>query len=174
MGWIRNIALKFRKENIFAAIFTISVPVLVLLDKSYFRGHLLQDVWLLLAAVIAMLLIIVMLIAGFAVFRSIVKASAGFTILIFLAQTYCSLESQTPEGVQALTLLWSTGSLYILFEFAKEFQEACKENLSKLGDDKKRWEGKLMIALFILFAVVYMVVLYKVLNPIIQSLCIYP
>lgn len=164
---------ELNREKIIAAVFAVGMSILAMLDHSYFHNVLLTGLWLVVAVLISVVLLVIMLVAGFAVFRAVVKASAGFTILIFLAQTYCGLPSATPEGIQALTFLWGASFLYILFEFAKEFQEACKENLKKLGEDRKRWEGKLTIGLFLLFAVVYIVALYQVLNPILHDLCIY-
>lgn len=175
MTWRQNLAHRFpvTKENIVSTVFAVLVAAGGLLHHFHLSDLALKGVWILSALMIGLVLVAIMLVAGFAVFRAVVKASAGFTILIFLAETYCGLESVTPEGIQALTFLWGVSLLYILFEFAREFQKVCKEHLDTLGEDKRTWQGRLTITIFILFAAGYIAALYQVLNPIIHTLCIF-
>jgi hypothetical protein len=164
--------MKLSRENAIAAVFALGMTLLGALDHSYLNDTFLKGVWFIAGVLLLVILVAIMLVAGFSVFRSVVKASVGFTILIFLAQTYCGLPTTTTSGMQSLAFLWSTGMLYIFYQFAKEFQVVCSEHLLRLGEDKRKWEGIFTIVVFILFVALYVAALYQVLNPIINNLCI--
>jgi uncharacterized membrane protein len=116
-----------------------------------------------------------MLVAGHAVYKSAIHASVGFGVLIFLAQTYCALDTKTLDGITALNTLWTIGFIFILYEFFNKLQEAYRFHTKPLREDMKtkKWEPLLLIAVYSVFIVGYISLISKVLTPIVLDLCIY-
>lgn len=165
--------LGFNKEKLLPLIFAILFTSLVFADNNYFNHQLLSGLSIVAISSIGLVLTVIMLVSGYAVYKALLHASVGFGVLIFMTQTYCNLQNQTPEGLQALTFLWGTGLIFISYDFVTKFQEAYKEHKKRFEKDGASWESRLTMSAYILFVVFYLVCIYKVLTPIISGLCIY-
>lgn len=119
------------------------------------------------------ILLVVMLVAGFAVLKALVRASAGLTLLIFLGQTYCALPVKSEAGLNALTLILGVGFLYLTYQFLEKLFRELKKHHDRLGADKKTGRGFFVTFLTLLFCFGFLWAIYLVLSPIIFSLCIY-
>lgn len=165
--------LGFDKERVIPLIFAVLFTALVFTDSNYLNHQILSGLSLVAITSIAFVLTVIMIVSGYAVYKAVLHASIGFGVLIFLAQTYCGLENQTSEGFQALTFLWGMGLIFIFYDFITKFQEAFKEHRKRFENGGQSWESKLTLVAYILFVAFYLVCIYKVLTPIVSSLCIY-
>lgn len=147
---------------------------MVFVDTNYLDHTLLSTAYIFSFSLMAVVLLAVMLLAGFAVYRAVIHASVGFGVIIFMAKTYCDLPSTTPEGIEALTALWTIGLVYILYEFGNKLQEAYKSHTEKLRkNEEKAWEPKVLLVVYLVFVVMYLSLIAQVLTPIALDLCIY-
>jgi hypothetical protein len=165
--------LGFNKEKVTPLIFAIIFTTLVFADNNYLNHQLLSSLSIVAIVAIGFVLIVIMIVSGYAIYKAVLHASVGFGVLIFMAQTYCDLQTQTPEGLQALTFLWGMGLIFISYDFITKFQEAFKEHKKRFENAGKSWEYKLTMVAYILFVVFYLACIYQVLTPIISGLCIY-
>lgn len=163
------------KERLISLILTLLLTLIIFLDSNYFNHALLTSTYVFSITFLVIALISIMLVAGHAIYKSAIHASVGFGVLIFLAQTYCALDTKTPDGIAALNTLWTIGFVFILYEFFYKLQEAYKAHTRPLRDDikTKKWEPVLLIAIYSVFIIGYISLISKVLTPIVLDLCIY-
>ncbi len=176
MKWFKDTAerIGFDKEKVLSLAFAIIFTAVVFLDSNYLNHMVLTGTWLFIGAFLSVVILAIMLVAGFAVYKAALHASVGFGVMIFLVQTYCDLETRTPQGMQALAFLWGMGLIYIVFEFGNKLQNAYKEHTKKIkGGEKKSWEARVLVGVYLLFVIMYLSMISQVLSPIIFDLCIY-
>ena len=161
------------KEKVISVVFATLFTLFIFVDNNYLNHQLLSGLSLVAVSAIGFVLTVIMLISGYAVYKAVLHASVGFGALIFMAQTYCDLQNQTPEGLQALTFLWGMGLIFIFYDFTTKFQEAYKAHNKRFENAGKSWEYKLTMVTYILFVTFYLICIYRVLTPIISGLCIY-
>lgn len=167
--------LDLRKEKIISLALTLGLTVLIFVDNNYFDHVLLTSTYVFSMTFLAVVLVAVMLLAGHAIYKSAIHASVGFGVLIFLAQTYCNLDTKTTDGIEALNTLWTVGFIFIVYEFFNKLQEAYKAHTKPLREDikTKKWQPTLLMAIYSIFILVYISLITKVLTPIVLDLCIY-
>jgi len=155
-------------------VFAVVLTIVAFVDTNYLNHTLLNTVSIASFSFITVVLLAIMLVAGFAVYKAIIHASVGFGVIIFMAKTYCDLPVTTPGGTEALTALWSIGLIFILYEFGNKLQEAYRGHTAKLREEKdKPWEAKVLLVIYVLFIVMYLYLITQVLTPIALDLCIY-
>ena len=166
---------RFNKQNLISIALTLGLTLLIFIDSNYFNHTLLTSTYVFSVTFLVVILIAIMLVAGHAVYKSVIHASVGFGVLIFLAQTYCALDTKTSDGIAALNTLWTIGFIFILYEFFNKLQEAYKAHTQPLREDikTKKWEPVLLMAIYSVFIVSYISLISKVLTPIVLDLCIY-
>ncbi len=166
---------RLNNQNLISVALTLGFTTLIFLDSNYFDHILLTSTYVFSITFLVIVLIAIMLVAVHAVYKSAIHASVGFGVLIFLAQTYCALDTKTSDGISALNTLWTVGFIFILYEFFNKLQEAYKSHTQPLRDDikTKKWEPILLMAIYSLFIVGYISLISKVLTPIVLDLCIY-
>ncbi len=163
------------RQKLISLAFSFGLTLLIFLDSSYFNHVLLTSTYVFSVTFLVVILIALMLIAGHAVYKSAIHASVGFGVLIFLAQTYCALDTKTSDGIEALNTLWTIGFIFIVYEFFNKLQEAYKAHTQPLREDikTKKWEPVLLMAIYSIFILMYISLITKVLTPIVLDLCIY-
>lgn len=159
------------KEKALPFIFSVALTAAFFVDTNFLHGYLLTGMWLFIAIALALIATAIMLLAAYAVTKAFVQAGAALSLLILLAQSYCGLPTHTADG--ALASLVSIVLLYIFFEFGSSLQETCKAFLKRLGEDRRSWQGKVVIGVFLLYALFFGWAIYSVTSPIIFSLCVY-
>jgi hypothetical protein len=159
-------------QKVFAAIFAVTFTAVIFFDATYWNNMLFTSMWLFIGVLSATILAGVMLFAGFTIMKALVHAAASIALIVLLAESYCDLEVQTQAGLDTLKFLLLVGSLYVFYEFWTKFSEACKEYWEKLGDDKRSFNGVLMIVLFVFSVLMFGVALYQVTSPVVGGLCI--
>ena len=167
--------LDLRKEKVISLVLTLVLTTLIFLDNNYFDHILLTSTYLFSMTFMAVVLVAIMLLAGHAIYKSAIHASVGFGVLIFLAQTYCNLDTKTADGIQALNTLWTIGFIFIVYEFFNKLQEAYKAHTRPLREDlkTKKREPALLMVIYSVFILMYISLITKVLTPIVLDLCIY-
>jgi len=167
--------LNLSREKVISLALTLVLTTLIFLDNNYLDHILLTSSYFLSMAFLAVVLVAIMLLAGHAVYKSAIHASVGFGVLIFLAQTYCNLDTKTSDGIEALSTLWTVGFIFIVYEFFNKLQEAYKAHTKPLQADikTKKWEPILLMAIYSIFILAYISLITKVLTPIVLDLCIY-
>jgi len=164
--------LNLKKENLIPLVFAITVTAIAVIDSKYFDYHLLGVMWIIIAILLSILVLIIMIIAGFTIMKSLFRISAGLSLIIFLAQSYCA-GPVTSTGNIALMSLISIAFIYMLFDFFNTLYKAVTENFQKLKTQKGSFEKALFVLLFALFAYFFLWAIYEVISPIILNLCIY-
>ena len=135
-------------------------------------------------AVFGLFLLILWGVAGFVVFRSLLVASVGLSLIIFIGQSYCA-PGVARVADDSLKILIGFGFIYTIAQF-------CRNLYRELFGDKKAdedWKRKGTIAVFKemnegkhswLILVTYGLLvsmfvwqIYRVIVPIVDSLCVY-
>jgi hypothetical protein len=164
----------FKKDTVFPILFTLVSTTIVFVDSNYLHYILLTSMSIFSVTLLTTIIIGVMLVAGYTVYKAVIHASVGFGVMIFLTQTYCNLKNTTPDGIQALTVLWTVGFVFILYEFGNALQNAYRARIKFFREDKSGdWQSKVLLVVYSLFIIMFLVLIYKVLSPIVQDLCIY-
>lgn len=130
-------------------------------------------------------LLFISVIAGYAVFRSLLAASIGLSLIIFIGQSYCSLPINEQVANTSLVTLISIGFIYVSVQFIyslykelfgdKEAKEEWRRNgiitlFKEANSNKHSWFALFIYALFI---ALFISQIYSVINPIIHGLCVY-
>jgi hypothetical protein len=166
-----------RKLNIEkkTAPFVLSIVFTLLLFSYLFFSHYLLGTLQTLAIILwSFMLLVIMFFAGFMVTKSFIKIGAGISLIIFLAQSYCKVPhiSSTDDALKTLIII---GFFTITYDFLFSLYESSLKLLEIINKNDKRWpiEKLIIIGLFILFALLFVCIIYQVIKPIILDLCIY-
>jgi hypothetical protein len=110
--------------------------------------------------------------AAHAVMKSLFWVGASLSLMIYLAESYCSLPSNARTGNDALKTLIAIGLIYITVDFFrtlyKEFTTRSK-TLKEI-DGQTPW---FLVVPFAVFTGLLVWQIYQVMDPIVLNLCIY-
>ncbi len=167
----------FKKEHFVPFIISVALVTIVFVNSSYFHGNLIGILWIVIGIFFSLVLLAIMVMAGFTVIKSLFRISAGLSLLIFLAQSYCAVPHNIASNRALITLL-GIGFLYMTFDFVNSLHHAfIKEIMPTIKNVDERefsWQKKALFALlFILFAGFFVYGIYQVISPIILDLCVY-
>ncbi|MFA5261940.1 MAG: hypothetical protein WC450_11995 [Candidatus Omnitrophota bacterium] len=149
------------------------ITILFLGAYHFLGSHFAEVMWILNLILWVILLSVIMIFAGFTVLKSLFVVAAELSLLIFLAQSYCNVPNRSAPGNEALNNLLNIGLLYIFLTFCGSLYKTLREYNEKLGKEPIPKAGILAIALFLIFAVLFISQLYQAIYPIISNLCIY-
>jgi hypothetical protein len=164
---------RYERHRFWAALISVAFTAVFFLDSNFLDHQLLTGIWLVVAVLFGIIILFTMLLAGFAVLKALVHAGAGLTVLMFLGQTYCELEAQSPSGIGALTLILGVGLLYISYQFTTTLLDELKKYHARLGDDKKKSHGIFMTGAVLVFTAIFLWAIFQVISPIVMDLCVY-
>jgi hypothetical protein len=169
-----EMVLRARKDDFkVALVYFFSMAVVIVLS-TYFQTFFIGLGGVTLMAVFGFFFVLVMVIAGYAVFVPLVKVSAAMTFFIFIAQTLCAVEhSQT--SIDALKFVFGTSVLCMGYEFFRELLESVKKVHKKFKGENEKWSfGDYLVAFFFFgFVSLFLCSLFVIIKPIFFSLCIY-
>ncbi|MFA6158351.1 MAG: hypothetical protein WC763_01870 [Candidatus Paceibacterota bacterium] len=123
--------------------------------------------------------------AGYAVFRSLLAASVGLSLIIYIGQSYCDLPEAARTVNDSVTTLIGIGWLYVIAQFGRSMfrelfgDEHAKEEWRRKGIVnvfKEANQGRhswLALVTYGLGASLIIWQVYSVINPIIDGLCVY-
>jgi hypothetical protein len=130
----------------------------------------------------AILFIILWIIAGLVVFRSLVAASIGLSLIIYINQSYCE-PNVVHSANESLRILTSFGLIYVVAQFCINLYKELFGD-KKSDDDLKRKgtiavfkeinNGKhswLVLVIYIPLISIFVWQVYLVINPIMLSFC---
>ena len=161
------------EEKVIQVVFAITTAALFLMDSKFFNGQVANILLIFEVSIIAIAFTALMVLVGFRIVESLVKISAGLSLLLFIADTYCKLPSQARTGDDALKALFAVGLMYLFFSFFRSLWTLLTKDYGRVRNEKWSWEKIVAVSLYVLFAVLFVTALYKVMHPIIVSLCIY-
>lgn len=112
---------------------------------------------------------------GKAFMKALVYISAGLSLLIFLAQSYCLVPIRTVSGDNALKLILVVGFVYLVVDFFDVFIKEISDLFKSLSPIKKDliWKIIFIIVFYVSIIVGFLFALYQVVSPIVLNLCIY-
>lgn len=142
---------------------------------NIFKSNLTQATIFVLFLILAILCSSLLFIAGKVVFKALFVVSAGLSLMIFLAQSYCDLPVSAHTADSALKFLFGFGLVYIGYLFLESLQVELAGGFKELkdpnGDEKLlAWVAMILFTAFIAF---FVWELYRVMNPLVSNLCIY-
>ena len=161
-----------KKENIRPLLFSIIIVVFSFAGYQFLGNYFVGAIWILNTIILGTLLLIIMVLAGFTVLRSLFAVAAELSLLIFLAQSYCDIPNRSISSDDALKSLLVIGILYIGFTFFSSLWGATKEYYKKHEKNNELKEGAGSGIIFLFFTGLFMWQIYLVIYPIINNLCI--
>jgi hypothetical protein len=166
--------LNLDRKNITAAIFSLIVTSAFFLDQSVFHHELLSVLLVVDSILLGIILLFAIIMAGFTVMKALIEVAAGLSLLIFLAQSYCSSGYTNSAGNDSLKSVLAMGLLYMSFHFFQKLYESLTDNLKKIrGKEGGRVEKTIVIALYIIFTGLFLWEIYRIIDPIVRGLCVY-
>ncbi len=121
--------------------------------------------------IVSIFLLSFIILANAAVMKSLFHISAGLSLIIFIAQSYCDVQIRTDEGNSALRLLILFGIVYILFDFAETLRTALKEYLEEMPE-KGSLTHYAITGLILFFVLCLLIMICRVITPIFFDLCV--
>ena len=128
---------------------------------------------ILFGALLTVLIGVVAVIAGMAVIKALFVVAAELSLLIFLAQAYCTVSVHMPENDEAMRSLFTVGILYIAFLFLQSLWEILKTHYQRVHGDGWRYERTITTLAYVVFVGIFLWELYLVVSPIVTNLCVY-
>jgi hypothetical protein len=166
-------AAGLKKGNITRFIISLAIPLIFFVGYALLGGSFFEFLWILNGVLLGVILLIVAIIAGFAVVKSLFLVAGELSLLIFLSQSYCEIAARAPASDAALKNLLVLGLLYIGITFVRSLYEISKENYRKMHGERWSLRRIITIALFIILTGLFLWQIYLVVGPIITNLCVY-
>ncbi len=167
--------LEFKRKNVIPFLVFVGIAIITFIGTG-FSTAIAPAIF---TIIFSVLCLFIWFMAGSAVFRSLIVAGVSLSIIIFLAQTYCSLPQELHTADDSLRGLFGFGMIYSSFLFLHSLYHELKGDQQRKGSIKimeEIYEGKLpwlVIVLFAIFIGLFLFQLMQVVTPIIGSLCIY-
>jgi hypothetical protein len=124
-------------------------------------------------------------VAGYVVFRSLLAASVGLSLIIFIGQSYCALPVNEQVANTSLMTLIGFGFIYVVAQFGYSlFRELFGDKRAKeewrqkgiigvfkeINHNKHSW---MVLVTYGLLVSLFVWQIYSVIKPIIDGLCVY-
>ncbi len=156
-------------------LYTISIIVTAafFVDSILLHGYFLRVSWIVSVIMISILLSAIMAMAGYHVLKIFFLSAAELSLLIFLAQVYCSVSRRSPTNDAALQILLTMGFLYITISFFRSLYNSLKEYYKKIANEKWSVEKIFAVVSFLSFTAFFIWQIYLALTPIILNFCVY-
>jgi len=149
----------------------IMAGFILILEKLLGKQNFDSITSLLIIIIASITFLIIIIKAGFTVIKSLFFVAAEISLLIFLSQSYCTIDNRTTLSDDALKNILIIGFLYIIISFLRSLWKELREEYKSIRKDKS-WEKIVFIIIFIVFILFFMWQICLVVEPIIQSLCI--
>ncbi len=162
-----------KRENIHSLVISIIIIFLFFLGFHFLGNYFTGTIWIINTIILGFLILIIMIMAGFAVLKSLFLVAAELTLIIFLAQSYCDVPTRFTPGDKALKSLLVIGVLYIIISFCRSLYEVIKNNYRKVKKDRWSIGEIIIITIYSIFAIMFIWQIYQVVSPIILNLCVY-
>lgn len=150
-------------------VISVLIALSLLLSYLHLTSYFINALWGFNIIVWVILLLIIWIRAGFIVIDSLVFVAAELSLMIYLAQSYCSISNKSTESNNALRSLLTIGIMYISIRFFGSIIKRFKEVKNK----EKFIEDKITMAIFMFITSLLVWQIYLVVNPIFNDLCVF-
>jgi len=161
------------KKNIISFAISTAIASVFYFGYHFFGNHFTSSVWNITGILLVILILIIMMMAGFVVMKSLFFVAAELSLLIFLAQSYCSVTGRSASGDNALKSLLIVGFAYVIVNAGRSLLKTLNEKYQLVKKDRLSKEQIFVVALFLIFISIFISQVYSVVNPIIVGLCVY-
>lgn len=151
----------------------VIIPLVIALVFYFWGKYLINVLGIIDIIMLGILAIAMMVFAGYTVLKSLFLLAAELSLLIFLAQSFCSATQRSVASNAAMKSLLLAGLAYIVIMFFLSLRNNLKEYYKKVKDEKLSSAKIFVICLFFIFIVWFLWQIYQVVDPIISSLCVY-
>lgn len=165
--------LNVKKADIFSLITSVAIASVFFLGNYFLGKQFLDIMWIFVAVMLSVILLMLLILAGFAVLKSLFLVSAEISLLIFLSQSYCNVPNRSIDGDKALKSLLVVGLIYITLNFCRSLYEALRKNYKAVENERWSKDKVIAVALFLIFAGLFLWQVFLVISPIIMNLCVY-
>lgn len=162
-----------KRRDIVPLILSIGIAIVFLTSYHFWGNYVVEAMGIATVIAWAFLILLIMLIAGFTVLKSLFIFAAELSLLIFLAQSFCSVTQRSAASNEAMQNLLVVGILYIIFMFLHSLWKTLKEYYKKVENEKWSIEKIFTVSLFLTFIVWFLWEIYLVVSPIVLNLCVY-
>jgi len=172
MKFIKSLKNRINTDiRIIASILSLTLLVV----DHFFGRYLIGTLEVLNIILWTLILFFVMVAASFATLKALFIVAAEISLLIFLAQSYCSIPDcqRSIESDGALKNILSFGLIYIICLFAISLWELIQKNYKEIKNDKPLIGKITVVGLFVIFTFWFIWEIYLVTKPIISDLCVY-
>lgn len=161
-----------KKEDRIPYLISLAITLVFFAGVHFLGNYFFEVMWIIIAILLAILISIISIYAGFAVLKSLFLVAAELSLLIYLAQSYCSVSGHTTSSDAALKSLVSLGLLYIAISFFRSLYGIAKTHYKKV--EKERWhkEKIMTVSLYLIFAGMFTWEIFLIMKPIILGLCV--
>lgn len=165
--------LNIKRRDIVAIIISILIASIFFLGYQLFGDRFNNLMWTITGIILIVFVYLIMFIAGFAVMKALFFVAAELSLLIFLAQSYCNVQTRPVGSDEALQSLLIIGMTYIIYSFFRSLLDICKKHYQPIKNERRSSQKIVTISLFIFFAGVFAWQIYLVVSPIVKNLCVY-
>jgi hypothetical protein len=163
-----------QKDKLIIFLTALVFTGLMFIDQNYWHNVIGNSMLIVVLSVICIFIFALLTYFGIIVIKALVDVSIGLTLIIFLAQAYCSDGVvRTLNSNQALMTLISVGLLYVGFDFLYKVYHSIENHKNKFKETGWGWQEKTVYCLGVIFVVCFVVLVYMVINPTIHGLCVY-
>ncbi len=162
----------------YGAYFVLTIIITVVISNEFVTSFLNDFGPLALATSLLFLTALLWFIAGIVVFRALFEIGASFSLMIFIAQSFCSIENVPSQNLDALKSLFWFGIAFVIVRFINELwvqlygnKKAKPEATPGLFNDPNNIPPKGMVTLCAIAIGLFLWQLYLVLGPIVQATC---
>lgn len=162
-----------KEENVRPLIAGVVISTALLMGYHFLGSHLTIALWIVTAILLAVLLLIIIAVAGFIVLKALVLVATELSLLIFLAQSYCDVPNRSASSGEALKSLLAVGLVYVVISFIFSLHKVLKEDFKGIKDEKWSKDKIAIVVLALVFAGLFIWEIYLVVRPIVQNLCVF-
>ena len=166
-------SIKINKEDIASDTIFIVVAILLFFCLYYFSKYFVNTLLIINVILLIVIFSVILIMAGYAVIKSLFVVSAELSLLIFLSQSYCAAPGHSIASDEALRSLLVVGVLYIVVSFLYSLYNALKKNYKYVKNERWSKEKIFTVFLYLFCLVIFIWYIYLVMNPIFLALCIY-
>ena len=163
----------FKKVDFKSLLIFAAVAAVAFFAANHLNPYLTNIGYVILVIELMIVVTITWGLAVHVVIKALFGVSAGLSLIIFLAQSYCQIPLAAQTANDSLKSLVAFGLIYIGVEFFcslyKEATDRAK-TLKEANNNKRPW---LILIPFALFTGLFIWQVVQVLLPLIQNLCVY-
>lgn len=162
----------FNQNDVVSFIFSIGITLVFFISYHFWGNYVVEAMGITAGIAWGVLILLIMLVAGFTVLKSLFLFAAELSLLIFLAQSFCSVTQRSTASNEAMKNLLFVGLLYIIFMVSRSLCKNLKEYYKRVENERWSIAKIFTISLFLIFIVWFSCEIYQVVNPIIRDLCV--